>query len=715
MEYLLKSIACLTILLLFYKVFLENQSMHTLKRFYLLASLVVSLIIPSIVFIEYIVAPPLDGINEIQPVSLEVVTQTSEEDVPILNFNTLIWSIYFMGLLLFGLKFAKNLIQVTKDIRQNPKQRFKTHIRVLLQQKVPPHTFLKYVFLNRSQLESNGIPHEVLAHEEAHVIQKHSLDVLFVEMLQVFLWFNPILILFKRAIKLNHEFLADQAVLTKHVDASAYQNTLLAFSTAHNGKQYYSTLSNAINYSSIKKRLTVMKTKTSKKSVLIRSLLLLPLLSLLLYGFGDKKTIIRASNPITVISKNHPIKIKINAKQEILVEGKITVLENLPNEINRIIKSYNATNQTKSEVHLEAEGHLNINLLASIKKQLLKTEASLTMIAADSIIVSEKDLNQTFKGTQFIAKDTLHIKSNDGNDVIGTSAPKLQKSATRKQMAEYNKLAKYYNNMTKDKMKVLRKDVERLTYIYNLMSEKQRKDAEPFPNFPKPPSPPKAPKSPKKVSDRQHASNMIDSIINKQDPYDNLNTLNLSAPNPKISSTQNVKKIPPSPKVVSNYPKTSQSQKWPRVPNIAYRTNQKPISQALRKMFDNYLEKRKTYYNGVAMHTESKSGNKKELLKLYDEIITLHKKCKKMAIEEGIYAIPHPELAPMPEDPPPPHLQYTINHVIDLAKKDAVFFYDDKKITNDKAIEILRKNKKLRIKSIFEKQGKTEVRMFSSY
>ena len=62
-------------------------------------------------------------------------------------------------------------------------------------------------------------------------------------------------------------------------------------------------------------------------------------------------------------------------------------------------------------------------------------------------------------------------------------------------MAENTKLAKYYNAMPKNKMRVLLKDVERLTYIYNLMSEKQRKDAEPFPNFPDMPPPPKAPSS----------------------------------------------------------------------------------------------------------------------------------------------------------------------------------------------------------------------------
>ncbi|WP_420321477.1 M56 family metallopeptidase [Flagellimonas sp.] len=489
--YLLKSAACLAILLLFYKIFLEKQRMHTFKRFYLMGALVLSLVIPSVVFIEYVTVPILEEVAPLNSIETGEILETQDPLEAPFDFTLLIWPIYFIGLSLFGFKFIQNLAQIIKRIRNNPKQKLEQCTHVLIQEKMPPHTFWKFIFLNRRQWESNDIPYEVMAHEEAHVKERHSLDVIFIELLQVLLWFNPLIILFKRAIKLNHEFLADQAVLSKNVDTVTYQYTLLAYSNCNN--DFHSALSNAINYSSIKKRLTVMKTRTSKKSILIRSFLLLPLLSLLLYGFSDKKTIARASKPLTAIYKDYPIKIKINTKQEIFVDGEKIKLENISTELNRIIASYGSINSTKSEVHLEAEGHLNIQLLTLIKKQVLKTEASLTMIMADSIIMSEKDLDETFEGTQFTAKDTLHIKLDDGNTVKGTSSQKQQQSATREQMAEYNKLAKHYNNMPRNKMRILLSDVERLTYIYNLMSEKQRQDAEPFPDFPDPPAPPKAP------------------------------------------------------------------------------------------------------------------------------------------------------------------------------------------------------------------------------
>ena len=70
---------------------------------------------------------------------------------------------------------------------------------------------------------------------------------------------------------------------------------------------------------------------------------------------------------------------------------------------------------------------------------------------------------------------------------------KNQDGATREQMKEYNGLAKKYNDMPKARMQILLKEVERMKYIYSLMSEKQKADAEPFPDFPPMPEPPSPP------------------------------------------------------------------------------------------------------------------------------------------------------------------------------------------------------------------------------
>ena len=156
-----------------------------------------------------------------------------------------------------------------------------------------PHTFLRYIFYNKYNYEQSLIPKEVLWHEEAHVKQRHSIDILFIELLQVFLWFNPIIYFTKSAIKLNHEFLADEGVLNKGIVPSTYQHTLLSFTSSTS--EY--NLVSGIHYSSIKKRFKIMKTKTPKHIALFKSLLVLPLLAITLYSFSSKAVIEINQNP----------------------------------------------------------------------------------------------------------------------------------------------------------------------------------------------------------------------------------------------------------------------------------------------------------------------------------------------------------------------------------------------------------------------------------
>lgn len=302
--FLLKSSACLAIFLMFYKLLLEKECMHTFKRYYLLLAMVLALVIPSITFTEYVEVIPTTTMTA--PVDM-ISTETAmdiRENTAALEVNTtgidywplLLWTLYGLGVLLFSLKFFFNLQKIARNIRNNQKLKIDSIINVLLKDAIVPHTFLNYIFLNRQKFESNEIPKDVLVHEATHARQKHSLDVLFVELLQIVFWFNPLIHLVKKSIKLNHEFLADEAVLQQGSATADYQNTLLAFASSANYKSNQPSMANAINYSSyssIKKRFKIMKTQTSKKSILIRNLLLLPLFALLLYGFSGTKIIER--------------------------------------------------------------------------------------------------------------------------------------------------------------------------------------------------------------------------------------------------------------------------------------------------------------------------------------------------------------------------------------------------------------------------------------
>ena len=335
--FILKSSACLAIFLMFYKSLLEKQPMHTFKRFYLLAALVISLIIPSITFIEYVEVAPSPISTAIIPSDARftetAVTAQDDTAAPKVNsvginyWPMVLWMVYGFGALLFSIKFLMNLWKIARIIRNNPRLKIGSIINVLLSDAIVPHTFLNYIFLHRAKFESQEIPKDVLIHEATHARQRHSLDILFVELLQIIFWFNPLFHFAKQTIKLNHEFLADAAVLKQGTATADYQNILLAFASSANYNDRKPSLANSINYSaysSIKKRFTVMKTKTSRMSVLSRTLLVLPILVIMLYGFTETKVVPKKETNTSNTIYNDQLPKSNNLKQEDLGAEKVS-------------------------------------------------------------------------------------------------------------------------------------------------------------------------------------------------------------------------------------------------------------------------------------------------------------------------------------------------------------------------------------------------------
>src|SRR5690606_26392103 len=116
--------------------------------------------------------------------------------------------------------------------------------------------------------ENRKIENELFAHELVHVNQKHTLDILFAEFLIMVMWFNPLLYFYKKAIQLNHEFLADEKVIDAYQDVVSYQQMLLSRSSATPVLQLASNL----NFGLTKKRLLMMTKNTSPAGATIRKI-----------------------------------------------------------------------------------------------------------------------------------------------------------------------------------------------------------------------------------------------------------------------------------------------------------------------------------------------------------------------------------------------------------------------------------------------------------
>jgi beta-lactamase regulating signal transducer with metallopeptidase domain len=268
-NYLLKSGILLLVFYAVYKLWLENEKMFRFNRAYLLLSLVFSFVIP----LQLISVRPLLG-NTLSVIQLDgIVIRTSNVVLNRDNSEQIITSvlsiIYLIVACLFLVRFIVNLYSFYKKIKSNNRKVLDNVKVVLIEEATLPHSFWKSIFINKEEFETGKIPLELIAHEKAHLQQKHTLDILFIEVLQIVFWFNPLLVLFKKAIKLNHEFLADEAVNKQFDSVTAYQKLLLNFASNKNTI----ALASNLNYLITKKRLIMMTKKESRFKMIFKVLM----------------------------------------------------------------------------------------------------------------------------------------------------------------------------------------------------------------------------------------------------------------------------------------------------------------------------------------------------------------------------------------------------------------------------------------------------------
>jgi beta-lactamase regulating signal transducer with metallopeptidase domain len=291
--YLLKSGILLLVFYAVYKLWLENEKMFRFNRTYLIGSLVFSFIIP----LQLFSFNPLFGNDTLNAIQLdEIIIRTSNVFVDEISlYQMIIFAlgfIYTTVALLISMRFGLNIYSFYRKLKNNKVQLINGEKVVLIEEPILPHSFWNTIFIHVKAYESGEIPSELIAHEKAHLEQKHTLDILFIEILQIVFWFNPVIILYKKAIKLNHEFLADEAVNNQFNSVSDYQNLLLNIASNKNNI----ALASNINYLITKKRFLMMTKKESPIKMGLKVFSTVLVFSLLLFVFSPKTVAQEAVN-----------------------------------------------------------------------------------------------------------------------------------------------------------------------------------------------------------------------------------------------------------------------------------------------------------------------------------------------------------------------------------------------------------------------------------
>lgn len=254
-----------------YDLFLKKETFFNLNRLYLLIAPILGFILPfvSLGFIQQRI--PQEYIIQLPAVVIgggvsEMVSSGNNWWIP--NFTAL----WIFGMVLSALLLCVKFYKIIKLKFTANTQKFPKFKLVTLPKTDIAFSFFNTIFLGENISEENKA--SIIAHEKIHIEQKHSLDLLFFEMLRIVFWFNPMIYLFQNRIATLHEYIAD-AKVTIQKDKKQYYQSLLSevFQT-----EKISFINTFFNQSLIKKRIIMLQKSKSTKTAQFKYLLLLPII-----------------------------------------------------------------------------------------------------------------------------------------------------------------------------------------------------------------------------------------------------------------------------------------------------------------------------------------------------------------------------------------------------------------------------------------------------
>lgn len=304
-------------LLLFYGCYgwlLRRNTFFGLNRAYLLLSVVVSFGLPLVELSgETVDSLPVGSIT----LPTFVVGSSPATQAGGAASIHWLWLVYGLGVAGMLIRLAINLRAVFRLIERGIWERELNYTLVRLpDNSTPSFSFGQYLVLN--QTDSLTQPPALMRHEEAHIRQRHTVDVLFLEMIQAVLWFNPVVWLYKRALQEVHEFLADQSALeTPQPD---YPRQLVAYALNVSPSALITPF---VSKSTLKQRIVMLQKPQTHRRALLGYALVLPLAALLVMCTQPDRDQPVSETALATTQKS--------ARKEVKVDGEIfTVVENQP-------------------------------------------------------------------------------------------------------------------------------------------------------------------------------------------------------------------------------------------------------------------------------------------------------------------------------------------------------------------------------------------------
>ncbi len=282
MVYQLKVGLCLIAFYLVWKLLLSRETLHRFNRVLLLSVTALAFLLP---WVKLTLNQPTvvsEGMIDIEGLFVMAVDDAEPSQGASWSWIGFAYIIYIVGVVVMLLWNGCNSWRLLHLLRRSSTQRLPGgELLHVVKDDVSPFSYFHHIVV--SEQDMHDAAGEILTHEQAHIWLRHSFDVLFMDVVLLFQWWNPAAWLLRRELKQVHEYEADEAVLKRGVDAQQYQLLLIRKSV---GDQLFS-MANNLNYQSLKKRIRMMTTKKSSRWQQLRALAVVPVAALALVAFAQ--------------------------------------------------------------------------------------------------------------------------------------------------------------------------------------------------------------------------------------------------------------------------------------------------------------------------------------------------------------------------------------------------------------------------------------------
>ncbi|MEO6638717.1 MAG: N-acetylmuramoyl-L-alanine amidase, partial [Ginsengibacter sp.] len=285
--YLLKVIICSGVLFSYYHIALRNKIFHSWNRFYLLASIIISLAVPIMKINIFQNAGEDKGtaVRMLQAINTsdEIVIEYSRNNGFKFQTDTIIETAYVaVATFLFAIFFI-SLYKIFRLRKMYPGTKMKEINFILTNAKGTPFSFFNSIFWNKAIDLHSSQGQKIFNHEIAHIKEKHSYDKLFMNIVLILFWVNPFFWLMRKELNMIHEFIADQKAV-EDSDINAFAEMILH--TVYPGQIF--SLTNRFFYSPLKRRILMLTQNKNPKVSYLGRLLVLPLAAIIFFAFTIK-------------------------------------------------------------------------------------------------------------------------------------------------------------------------------------------------------------------------------------------------------------------------------------------------------------------------------------------------------------------------------------------------------------------------------------------